>query len=311
MQYFWGPDTYAARQAIEAIATRAKARIRFVDRQHLEEGNIADIVGQQTGLFGPCLVVVRDPSALPKALQEDIAAYVASAPSSAAWVLWDQVAPDKRSRLWRALRPFAREFPVPEASALANWLRGRAADLGGTLVLPAAQMLVARAGPDRWRLENELKRLLVMTGEVSVPLVEQEVAVAEQAEIFALLDALGRGEADRVIRGVQALLAAGHSEFYILSMLGYQFRTLLLVRAGLDQGQGAAVIAGEGKLHPYVVEKNIPVAKHLSYARWRDSLTRILATDFSIKQGRVEARTGLLMLILTLVQSMPSAPVRV
>lgn len=305
MEYFYGPDSYGAREALQKLAVKEKARLRWVDREQLELKNIADIVGQQHGFFGTDLVVIRDPSALPKDLQEDLAASVAGAGGKALWVAWDRVVPDKRSKLWRALSPYAEEWPAWQPAQLGVWLEKRAGELAGTLEKPAAQMLIARIGSDRWRLENELKRLLLVGEGSSVPLslVEREVAAAEQSEIFTLLDALGRGQRVEAVRSAQALLAAGNNEFYILSMLGYQWRTLLVARAGLDERKSAAVVAREGKLHPYVVEKNLPIAGRLPYARWRDGLTRILATDFAIKQGKVDPRTGLLMLVITLSQS--------
>ena len=305
--YFYGPDTYAARHAIEELAAQERARTRWVEREQLEANTIADIVGQQVGLLGRSLVVVKNPSALPKAHQEAIALFIETSPA-APGILWDQGNPDKRSRLWRAVKSQAHEFAIPAPDALVQWLLARAQELGGALERAAATALVARLGNDRWRLENELKRLLLIATTVDLALVEEEIAVGEQAEIFSLLDALARGERASVVRGIQTLLAAGHSEFYILSMLGYQFRTLLAVRVGLDGGHAPAVIAREGALHPYVVEKNASVAARLSYERWRDSLTRILATDFAIKQGKVEARTGLLMLVVTLVETLSSAP---
>lgn len=298
--YFYGPDTYAARQAIDEIAQREKATIRWVDREQLEVKNIADIVGQQTGFFGTDLTVVRDPAALPKGLQEDLATYISGVGSSVTWVAWDRVAPDKRSKLWRALAPYAKEWPAWTAPQLTSWLVQHALTLGGTLELSAAQMLVARLGDNRWRLTSELARLLLVANPVTVAAVEQEVAVTEQSQIFTLLDALGRGEREQAVRSVQALLAAGNTEFYILSMLGYQWRTLMVIRSGLEERASAGTIARQGKLHPYVVEKNLPLVRPVSLAKWRDGLTRILATDFAIKQGRVDPRTGLLMLVLTL-----------
>lgn len=304
MHYFYGPDTYAAREAIEAVAQQEAARIRWVDQEQLEGKSIGDIVGQSHGLFGKDVAVVRDPSDMPQLFQEDITAYVAREGTTVSWVLWDRGMPDKRSKLWRAVKARAQEFPHASPKQIVNWLVARAQHLGGEVELKAAEALVARIGFDRWRLENELQRLLLMAqGEgqgVGLALVEQEVAVSENAEIFATLDALVRGEQASALKSIETLLAAGHSEFYILSMLGYQFRTLVMIRAGLDEGKTPSSLARESKLHPYVVEKNVPVAQRLSLAVWRGGLTRILATDFAIKQGKVDPRTGLLMLIMTL-----------
>lgn len=300
MRYFYGPDTYGARQAIGEVARQETAAIRWTDREHVEQKSIGDIVSASRGLFGRDCVVVRDPSEWPKALQESVAAYAEGEGKDRFWVLWDRGAPDKRSKFWQAVKEAAREFGPLTARELERWLMDQARAEGRELTAPAAAMLVSRLGGDRWRLLNELRRLLVIAPQVSAALVEREVAVAATAEIFAMLDALVKGRRAEAVRSVEALLFMGQSEFYILSMLGYQFRTLLMIRTGLDEGKTAAVIAREGKLHSYVVDKNKPVAERTRGSAWREGLTRILATDFAIKQGKVDARTGLLMLVVTL-----------
>jgi DNA polymerase III delta subunit len=100
---------------------------------------------------------------------------------------------------------------------------------------------------------------------------------------------------------VEALMARGESEFYVLSMLAYQFRALHAIRRGQEQGWGEEKIARAGGLKPYAVRKNFSHARQAPAAYWREMLARILATDFAIRRGRVDARTALLMLVLTLV----------
>lgn len=308
MKYFYGPDTYAAREAIEKLAREAKAHIRFVDREQLEEKHISDIVAGSRGLFGTDMVVVRDPSSLPKHLQEVVVAYIKGEGAAAQWIAWDRSSPDKRSILWRVVKPYAHEFPQMSLRELSAWLVSLGKDWQGSVEVRAAEMLVARVGMDRWRLTNELQRLLLVAdGVVDVALVEREHRAVESAEIFATLDALVTGNEPRALASVELLLVEGQSEFYVLSMLAYQFRTLLLIRAGIDQGSSLSAIAQEAKLHPFVVEKNMAAARRLPLSGWRDIVTRILATDFAIKQGRVDARTGLLMLMMVLSKSMAAA----
>ncbi|HBE90451.1 MAG TPA: hypothetical protein DDW41_04555 [Candidatus Andersenbacteria bacterium] len=53
----------------------------------------------------------------------------------------------------------------------------------------------------------------------------------------------------------------------------------------------------EVKIKSYSVQKNWEVAKRRPAVVWRDALTRVLVTDWAIKQGRMDARTGVLMLV--------------
>ncbi|MEX2055227.1 MAG: hypothetical protein WD972_03515 [Candidatus Andersenbacteria bacterium] len=73
------------------------------------------------------------------------------------------------------------------------------------------------------------------------------------------------------------------------------------MRQGIDQGLSEAAIAKKQQLHPYVVQKNMPLARQFSFRELLDTLTKIMATDFAIKQGKVDPRTGLTMLTLSLM----------
>jgi len=305
VRYFWGEDTYGARQAIEQVAADGSASLRWLDRDDFTQVSVADVLQQGAGLFGQALFVIRDPSGFAKPQQEDLLA-ATTQQGAGDTILWERGVPDKRGKLWRAFRKSGerREFAHLSERALQEWLQEEAHSRQGKLEVAAARQLVARAGVDRWRLVSELERLLLAAGgdSVTARFVEESTDSSVEAEIFDLLDALVRGDRRLVVRHVNDLLAAGSSEFYLLSMLAYQFRTLLTIAAGQRAGKSSAVIAREARLHPFVVQKQSSVARRFHPSQLLDALTRIAAVDVAIKQGRVEARTGLLMLVMRLAE---------
>ena len=301
MPYFFGADTYAAREEVQRIAEQQQAEITWLDAEAFKEQSAADALAPQGGLFGGTVTVVRDPSALPKSVQEDI---IAALQAGASAVLWDRTSPDKRSKLWKAVKAEAHEFPPLPASQLVEWLMDQAAEQAGAIEQPAAEELLRRVGENRWRLLHELSRLLLLSNEqpITRSLVAEHVDEQAEADIFPTLDALVRGNQAEAITNIETLLAEGQSEFYILSMLAYQFRVLLLIADGKANGQSDQAISRQGKLHPFVVQKNGSVAQRFSVKELRDVLTKIMATDVAIKQGKIDARTGLMMLTLGLAR---------
>ena len=319
MPYLFGADTYAAREEVQRIAKTQHAEITWLDADSFKERSASDALASQGGLFGATVSVVRDPSSLPKGVQEDIIAALRAGTQA---VLWDRTAPDKRSKLWQAVKAEAREFSTLSAQQLVAWLINQAAEQTGAIEEAAARELVQRVGEDRWRLLNELNRLLLLVDEnpsdpaaagppplvrggttgpsITIKLVRQHVAEQATADIFPTLDALVRGNQAQAVRNVETLLAEGQSEFYLLSMLAYQFRILLLIAAGKAAGRTDQAIVRQGKLHPFVVQKNATIAQRFSIGQLRDALTKIMATDVAIKQGKVDARTGVLMLLVSL-----------
>ncbi|MAF80407.1 DNA polymerase III subunit delta [bacterium] len=297
-QYFFGDDTYGARQAIGAAVLERKATIQHIYSTDVTDETLGELFDRGDSLFGVQIAVLHNPSALPKALQEKLVDLLKGA-SQDSMILWDQAGPDKRSKFWQQVKPTAREFTSPPAPELVAWLIDEAQERNGAIDQQAAQELVARVGTDRWRLSTQLDQLLLRGG-ITLSRVQAEVSAQEAAEIFPTLDALVAGDTARAVHNVELLLATGENEFYILSMLAYQFRTLLIIRTGLDEGLTAADIARRGKLHPYVVQKNTAVVQGLTRTALLTALTRIAGSDFAIKQGKADARTALMMLVLAL-----------
>ncbi len=292
MQYFYGEDTFAAREAVDALAAERGATVRWLGREDLEGKRLADWVDQgSSGLFGKELCVVRDVSTMPKSMQESVAEADCDA------VVWDQAAPDKRSKLFKALKPAATEFRRMEERELVQWVEQEVSkpthlNIGVTskhnysIDRDAALELVRRVGSDKWQLQTMLEVLMLTRDEIKREDVEGHVPDHANGEIFAMLDALAAGNTQKAISMMEAILASGESEFYIFSMLAYQCKTLFMIRSGNTKG-----------LHPYVVQKNSAVAGRFSESALLNALTKVVATDFAIKQGKVDSRTALIMLV--------------
>jgi DNA polymerase III delta subunit len=324
VHYFYGQDTYAARGAISALADENGARLHWLEAPDLAERGAAGLVASGSmGLFGRELFVARDVSGWSKGLQDDLLASLARAGRSIDCVVWDRGVTDRRSALYRQLaRPAAkpgerastagpdglrlagqaREFSLPSPTEAAQWIADEAVRRGGKIDRSAARLLVDLAGVDRWQLTAELDKLLLSDEAITVAAVRREVPPSGSAEIFSTLDALSRGRRQQAVSSVMTLLQNGESEFYILSMLAYQFRTLHAIRRGLEQGHGQGEIARAAGLAPYAVQKNYPHAQRFSLAVLREALARILATDFAIRRGVVDQRTAVLLLVLSLAR---------
>lgn len=302
MHYFYGFDTYAARKAITDLAATQKAEVRHIYSDDLHTQSITALLDQGTSLFSKQLTVVHDPSGLPKAIQEQLVELLEKQTLDHC-VLWDQTHPDKRSKLWHQVKKVATEFKALPIPALITWLQQEAAERTGVIEPAAATELIKRSGPDRWQLLAALERLILLNPTVTLAAVHEHIMASDQAEIFSTLDALVAGNTAKAVINVELLLESGENEFYIFSMLAYQFRTLLMIKTGQEKGLTIGEIATQGKLHPYAVKKNSALVRKFSRAELVQALTKIMASDFAIKQGKVDARTALLMLVVGLVRA--------
>lgn len=292
IRYFYGEDTYAAREAIGELVQQEKASVRFLDAEALDERSLTEILERGSGgLFGKEMVVVRETAELPKALQEIIVA-AAEQKVRVELVLWDSTELDRQSALFKRLGKTGRQFTPPSSQQLESWLSREAKNRGVTLEAKAAHALVTRIGADRWRLLSELERLSLLHQHITAAQVEEDISPATQeGEIFEMLRAVTAGKRREALRLLTTLLEAGASEFYIVSMLTYQFRTFYLIARHVTHGVSPRAL-------PILRE----VARRRPASAWLGDLTRVVATDFAIKQGNVDAKTAVTMLVLGLLR---------
>ncbi len=290
IKYFFGEDTHAARMAVNSLA--GDVPIRWLDRSDLDKKPLVawldDCAG---GLFGKEFPVLRDVSGMPKSIQELVVDVIHKRVESE-FVIWDSEKPDKRSVLFKALKSSATEYPVLDISQLVSWIEQEAVSRGGSFERGSANLMVERIGSDKWQLLSELERLLLMGDAITVSVVQEHIAFFDVSEnVFEMLDALTCGDMTRAIGAVENHLQSGANEQYLLSMLGYQFRTLLAIRSD---------VAGIAGVHPFVAQKQASSARRFSADFLASALTRVMATDVAIKRGDVDSRTGLMMLVIGL-----------
>jgi DNA polymerase III subunit delta len=300
VNYFYGTDTYGAREAIGELAKKENSVIKFAGREELEQEGVAGVLaGVGEGLFGRMLLVVLEPAALPVVLQEEIGENLKNR-TAGAIVFWDRLGGGQvKNKKWLTVQVVTRQFMTWPVAQLVQWLLVQARKRGGEIETEVARLLIQRVGGDRWRLQNELERLL-LGGAVTKERIAAELPAKAETEIFRVLDELGQGNIGVAVTGMENLLDQGEKEIYLLTMMAYQLRTLLVARLGRDEGKNAAATAQAAGMKTYPVEKSWTAAQRKTMVYWREALARVAATDLAVKQGRVDPRTGLMMLAVKL-----------
>lgn len=297
LYYFYGPDTFGARVAIDELAKENGAVIHFLDKAELELKSLRSRLQAGGGLFSKTLLVVRDPSSLPVNMQREMVDLLAEKNSSDC-ILWERGKVDGKSVLVKAYKKAGRQFSYLSQGELVAWLQAQAKELTVLLERDAAEALVGRVGFDRWQLLNELKKMALVFPVITRAHVEQHVVAGTVTDsVFLLSDALMKGQENIVMKTVENLLTSGESELRLLALIAYQLRLLLVIQAGVKDRLSANEIAQRYSLNPYPVQKNMSVATRYNKDRLLDMYVRIMATDFAIKQGKVDAKTGLIMLL--------------
>lgn len=197
-----------------------------------------------------------------------------------------------------------REFKVPRRNELGRWIARRARTRGGTFQPGAVMALAAFGGTDLRLLDQEIQKLITYAGDrpVTEADVRRLVPAARQADVFAMVDALGHRNLKQATRRLHELLDAGEAPAYLLYMITRQFRILLQVKELLQQNVPQREIPARLGLHPFVVQKAVNQARNFTLRQLQTVYRCLVETDEAVKAGRMEGSLALDLLLVELTE---------
>ena len=204
---------------------------------------------------------------------------------------------DKKNSLAAFLLKKARstECKVLAGRAFEEKLGEEAKSLGISVGPKEVSRVALFTNYDFWQSVNELtKAHLLCRGqkiEASDLLALPSGAAAN--DIFKTIDAMSRGDKKTAISLLGKHLQDGDSPFYILTMIAYQFRTILKIKSARESGMSLEETAKKTKLHPFVVRKCDGFASRLSRERLIALYKKIADIDHATKTGAIDIRTAL------------------
>lgn len=214
-------------------------------------------------------------------------------------VIYENEAPDARTKLFKTLikECKSQEFPLLEGTALRSFAQKK---FGSQKVnVDALTLLINYTNKEPWRLANEIKKLsdFKMNGVVRRDDVELLVRPNIETDIFKTIDALAARDKKQALAFLQKHLKNGDVPLYILSMITFQFKNLLIVKELALQGLMYNSIVKKSGLHPFVVKKNYFQCSQFSLDQLKLIYQKIFQCDLDIKTGKLEPETALYLLI--------------
>ncbi|MEK9158034.1 MAG: DNA polymerase III subunit delta, partial [Patescibacteria group bacterium] len=192
-----------------------------------------------------------------------------------------------------------REFVVLEGPKLETWIKKEASSLGVSFGAGALARFSAIGGPDSWAYVNNLNKLANYSDK-STSLDDVNILIKTESEpnIFEFIDALGSGQRDRAFGLLCAELAHGRDPYYLLTMVMYQFRNMLIVKDLADRNVSSAEIAKKAGMHPFVVKKMISATSKFTVSDIKKLYEDVVDLEQGTKQGRRDLEDGLFALAL-------------
>ncbi|MCH7984097.1 MAG: DNA polymerase III subunit delta [Chloroflexi bacterium] len=192
------------------------------------------------------------------------------------------------------------EFRRKQGGELEMWVRDRFASHGGSAARDAVARIGWLAGSDMRLLDQEIKKLSLYAGDREVTRADVDLMVPEAREtsIFAAVDAVLERRPAVAMKLLYSLLSGGSSVQYILSMLARQVRLLILTIELRQQGVPQEELGKRiGLTNRFALDKTMRQSALFSTGRLANIHRRLLAADLAIKQGEMDERLAVEILI--------------
>jgi len=224
-------------------------------------------------------------------------------------VVYEDCALDQRTKLFKALQKCAKcqEFDYLQPAMLKKWVAKEFSAQGGPasgwektrINSDALELLVNFTGRDLWQMANEINKLSNYKAGSVVQKEDVELLVKPNIEndIFKTIDALVSQDKKSALFLLHKHLDDGDAPLKLLSMITYQFRTLLVIKELQDKKEPYGAIAKKSGLHPFVVQKNYYLCNRFSIEKLKKIYQKIFQIDSDIKTGKIEPELALDLLL--------------
>lgn len=231
--------------------------------------------------------------------------YIKDIPKTSHLIFYLRDSVDKRLSLYRAIKKYGSviDFNSLDEYDLKRWIRKELKLEGKTITEPALEEFIGLSGKGLGHIKNEIEKLVSFANNTDVIEDDHILAIAIptlEHSIFQLVEAIGNKATSVALEVLHEMLDRGEVFYSILPMIGRQIRLILFCKVYNKKGYTNSQIAKTLKIHPYGVGKYIAQGRNFTEAELKRALSDCLTLDYSIKQGKMDARVGLEMLIMSM-----------
>ena len=186
-----------------------------------------------------------------------------------------------------------RNIEYLEGEKLTKWIKNEFALRKCFIELDAIKELIATVGNESRSLMNEIDKLCNF--KVNGVIKREDVALLGfkkmDLNIFDFVDAIAGKNKARAYEILFKEIKNGQDPYYLLTMIVYQFRNLIIVKDLQKQGCSELEITRKTKIHPFVVKK--AVKSPIKFDEAVRTYGRLLAMDTGFKMGQINLEDSL------------------
>jgi len=289
--FLYGLDNYRSREKLREIIEsykkihRSGLNLRVYQKENLDFQDFKNQFQQSSMFQEKKLLVLEDILSDQKFREEFLKNKDIFLKTKEVIVFLEERKISSQNKLLKFLKKEAKcqEFKLLKDQDLRNWIEKKGINIGSR----ALTKLTEAVGSDLWRMKNELTKLVnYKKGRIEEDDIDLLVRSNSEGEIFQTIDAIAQRNKKLALSLLEGHLQKGDSPFYLLTMINYQFRNLILAKLNSLTG-----------FHPFVARKSRQLSRNFSLKELKKIHRSIFQTDLNIKTGRVKPEEGLKILI--------------
>ena len=237
---------------------------------------------------------------------KSFSSYATQIPDSTTLVLIDGQIGSKNPLLKElSLKAQVKSFPLLKNDRLRQWIGQRMKQEGSSISAEAVSLLAKFIGSDLWIMASEINKLVLFTSgrRIEEEDVKQLVSHVQEANVFAMVDAILESKAGVAEQLLQRLLESGAAPAYLLVMLSRQVRMIVQAKELRSQRKAEAEIQNKlGLTAEFALRKVLEQAGRYPMKQIIEVYHKLLETDLFIKTGKYDGELALNLLIADLCQ---------
>lgn len=304
--FLYGADSWSGQQKLQQIVTRARTQgVDATNTVDLDAGEVEAAAIREAATAAPFLakqrlLIIRNVLTLSPTASEAGVAALADGSSDTIIVAVETGEPDKRRTAYKALLKAAEKswhFPALDEPTARTWLTREAAGRSFKLTPEIVSELVQQVGTDLWALSTELDKLALLDGPITSEKIAELIPPVVHANIFDLVDAMGRRQPEQALQELHRLLEVGEPPLRILAMMIRQFRQVQMTKSLKEQRASDAETAKRLGVPPFAVRKLQAQSDAFSDTELRQLYSELQVIDEHIKTGRRDPAVALELFI--------------
>lgn len=299
--FLYGEDTYRSSLKLKEIIEKYKkshksgVNLKFFNIKDSDYQSFSDQFKINSMFSEKKLVIVKN-FFLRKNFQDSFLEEIKSfLDSDDVIVIHEKEKIDKRKKSFKTLskKTKSQEFKFLKEGKIEQWIKKEFEKTNSKIDQEAVETLINYIGNDLWQASNEIKKLSSYKKEIKKRDVQLLVRPKIETNIFKTIDAIAKKDKKTALNLIKEHLEKGDSPLYILSMINFQFRNLLIVKDFVEKYTPYNLIIKKSNLHPFVVKKSYEQSKKFDFRELKKIYQKILKVDFEIKTGKIDPQIGL------------------